>query len=181
MYSGKTTVLRELREEDLKDITLYVNDYDIYSDFTDSAPFPKTIEFQRKWMENSSSDKIRTFAIEIRETHEFIGTCQLRAIDVINKSATLSIIIGKKNVHGKGYGSDAMQLLLRYGFMELNLNRITLQVYSDNKGAIRLYEKSGFIKEGILKKEIYRKGRYFDQLTYGLTREDFFKEERINE
>lgn len=173
MYKGKKVRLRELRLSELDVITEYVNNYDVYSSFTDSAPKAKTYEFQKMWMEaQSGRSDIVSFAIADIETDKFIGTCQLRGIDMRNYVATLSIIIAGNN-SGKGYGTDAVNQLLRFGFLELNLNRIQLEVYEDNKAAIALYEKCGFKKEGIKSSQIYRQGKYCTQIVYSILRKEY--------
>lgn len=174
MYIGDKIKLRELKSEDLNEIMKYVNDYNLYSSFTDSAPLPKTVEFQRLWMENQiSNENIITFAIANKDTDDFIGTCQLREIDMQNYLATLSIIIGTSENSGKGYGTDAIKQLLRFAFLELNLNRVQLEVYEDNFPAIRLYEKCGFVREGAKTEQIFRRGKYSTQIVYSILKEDF--------
>ena len=174
MYIGNKVNLRELRLSELENILKYVNDYDNYSSFTDSAPVAKIEEFQKRWLlcQNDRED-IVSFAIADKDSDAFIGTCQLRAIDLKNYCATLSIIIAGSHNSGKGYGYDAVMQLLRFGFYELNLNRIQLDVYDDNISAIKLYEKCGFKKEGIKSSQIYRKGNYSTQIVYSILRKEF--------
>ena len=63
---------------------------------------------------------------------------------------------------GRGYGTEAMELLCRFAFQEMNLHKLKVSVFAFNKAAIRCYEKSGFIQEGLLKSEIFRAGAYQD-------------------
>lgn len=181
MYSGKNIILRRVRPSDLDEIMKYVNDYDVYSSFTDSVPLPKSEEYQLRWIENSVNKKIITFAIEEKNTGEFLGTCQLRGIDTVNAKAILSIIIGKSGAQGKGYGRDSVNTLLDFAFNELNLHKVSLYVYEDNIAAIKLYEKCGFKSEGRLKNEIYRRGGYCDQLAFSILRNEYLKEAERNE
>ncbi|MBI5928525.1 MAG: GNAT family N-acetyltransferase [Chloroflexi bacterium] len=90
-----------------------------------------------------------------------------------NQSAFLAIGIGDTDYWGKGYGSDGLQLLLRYGFNELGLHRIGLNVISNNTRAIRTYEKAGFRYEGAQKEAVYRDGQRLDMVYYGLLRRDW--------
>ena len=173
MYKGNKVILREMRSSDMDEVMKYVNDYGVYSSFTDSVPLPKTEEMQKKWLANSINPRIITFAVELIDTGEFIGTCQLRAIDMANGNAYLSIIIGKASVHGQGYGYDTVKTLLAFAFRELNLHKVSLAVYANNPGAIRLYEKAGFVREGTLKQEVYRQGRYCDQFCYSILSREF--------
>lgn len=172
LYFGEKTVLRELRSSDLPAIMEYVNDYATYSPFTDQAPRPKTEAFQRCWLENSTREDLLTFAIADRESGEFVGTIQLRDIQSFARRSLFSIIL-KPGAQGKGYGSDALRTLLGFAFNELNLHKITLMVYESNEGGRRLYEKVGFQYEGRLRQQVYRQGRYEDQLVYSLRQSEF--------
>ena len=68
--------------------------------------------------------------------------------------------MGDKEYWSKGYGSDALKLLIKFIFEEVNMNKIKLKVFSFNNRAIACYKKVGFKEEGILKKELYRSGKY---------------------
>ena len=80
----------------------------------------------------------------------------------------LGIFIGNKDYWGHGYGSDAVRLMLEYGFGQLNLHRVYLYVFAYNKRAIRAYEKCGLKHEGALREAGYKNGRYFDILVMGI-------------
>ena len=84
-------------------------------------------------------------------------------------------MIGDKDYWGKGYGSDALKVLIRFIFEEVNIYKIKLNVFSFNKRAISCYKKLGFKEEGILKDELYRNGKYFDIIPMALFKEDFIK------
>lgn len=172
MYYGKKVMLRELRESDLPDIMEYVNDYETYSTFTDSAPRPKTEEFQKCWIAGSTREDLLTFAIADKETGEFAGTIQLRDINRRARRSLFSIVL-KPSAQGRGYGTDALRVLLRFAFDELNLHKITLVVYEGNEGGRRLYEKVGFQYEGTLREQVYRQGHYHDQLVYSILASEF--------
>lgn len=172
MYYGKKVKLRELRPQDLPYIMEYVNDYETYSSFTDSAPMPKTEAFQACWMEHATRPEIITFAIAEKDTDEFIGTIQLRDINRACHRSLFSIIL-RPAARGKGYGTDALRTLLGFAFRELNLHKVTLTVYESNEGGQRLYEKCGFQYEGTLRQQVYRQGRYDNQLVYSLLEREY--------
>ena len=79
-------------------------------------------------------------------------------------------MIGDPAYHGKGYGTDAIRTLCKFGFEELNLHKLKAVVFAFNEGALRCYEKCGFEREGLLKEEIYREGAYHDVVMMGLRR-----------
>jgi len=89
--------------------------------------------------------------------------------------ATIGIFIGDKSFWGKGYGTEAIELLTDFIFNEMNINKVKLNVYSFNKRAVRCYEKCGFVREGVLRQEIYREGRYHDDIVMGLLRDEYKK------
>ena len=85
----------------------------------------------------------------------------------------MGIVIGDKAQWGKGYGTDTMRTLVGWGFGELNLHRIALQVYDDNARAVHCYEKVGFKTEGRLRESNFHNGRYRDTLIMALLRAEW--------
>jgi RimJ/RimL family protein N-acetyltransferase len=102
-----------------------------------------------------------------------IGVAGYHAIDWRNRSAELGLFIGEKTFWNAGYGTDAVRTLVRWGFRQLNLNRVFLRVFEDNAGAIRCYEKVGFRQEGRLRQDRFQEGRYLDTIVMGLLRDEF--------
>jgi [ribosomal protein S5]-alanine N-acetyltransferase len=93
-------------------------------------------------------------------------------IDDKNRHAMFGIFVGAAEARGKGYGTAATAMVVRYAFNTLNLNRVWLHVYEDNKPGIRVYEKVGFRKEGVLRQDNFRRGRYRDTIVMGILRAD---------
>jgi RimJ/RimL family protein N-acetyltransferase len=87
----------------------------------------------------------------------------------------LGIGILRREYWGRGYGSEAVSLMLRFGFTELNLRRISLSVFEYNTRAVRAYEKAGFQQEGRLRQALQRDGRRWDELFMGILREDWLR------
>ena len=94
-------------------------------------------------------------------------------VDPVNRSAMLGIVIGEKGRWDQGYGQEAINLLLDYGFSLLNLNSVMLGTFSFNERALHCYEKVGFTTEGILRQEIYRRGQYHDALIMRMLRSEW--------
>ena len=92
-------------------------------------------------------------------------------MDWKNRLAELAILIGEKSSRGKGFGTDAVKTLCRFGFMEMGLHKITVKVFAFNTAAIRCYEKCGFVREGLLRKEYFREGKFHDVIVMGLLNE----------
>lgn len=87
----------------------------------------------------------------------------------------VGIFIGLKKFQNKGYGTDAMNILIDFIFKEMNINKIKLDVYEFNNKAIKCYEKCGFKKEAILKMELFRKGKFHDIIRMVLFKDDDLK------
>lgn len=102
------------------------------------------------------------YAIVLREDDTLIGNISLMNINTINRSATLGIFIGDQHMRGKGYGREAIDLILRYGFLTLNLHNIMLEVHADNEAGIRCYQKAGFKECGRRRDACYKNGHYVD-------------------
>ena len=106
-----------------------------------------TIESEKEYLEKHAKDEA-TFGIIELKTDKLLGSIGLENIDYISRKATLGIFIGEKETRNKGYGTEAIQLILDYGFNYLNLNNIKLDVLSFNERAIACYKKCGFKEYG---------------------------------
>lgn len=174
MYTGEKVRLREYRREDLALKLSYVNDPEVINGLVADVPYPLTLAEEEKWFEDiSGTSDTYKFAIETLEDKKYIGGCSINNVDWKNSVATIGIFIGDKSYRGKGYGADAMKVLLRFVFLQMNINKMRLTVYSFNKSAIAMYEKMGFKVEGVLRKEIYRDGEYHDKIAMGMLKEEY--------
>ena len=115
------------------------------------------------------------FGIRLLETGQLIGSCQLHSINFVNRTAELQIRIGSPADRGKGHGTEAVRLLLQFGFSDLNLNRIHLHVFAGNPRAIAAYEKCGFVREGLLRQGAFVDGQYIDVVVMGILREEYVR------
>lgn len=114
-----------------------------------------------------------TFAIVDLESDKAIGFLGLPSLDYVNRSSSLAITIGEKSYWNKGYGAEAIDLLLDYGFSILNLHSINLTVYSFNKGAIESYKKSGFKEVGRYREAKIICGEKFDKLVMDIISQEY--------
>ena len=105
-----------------------------------------------------------TMAIHDRDTDRLLGSCAFSQVDGDNGSAMYHITIGEKDVWGRGYGTEATQLMLDHAFGTLGLHRIALTVFEFNERAIRAYRRCGFIVEGRSRESIWRDGRWWDEI-----------------
>jgi len=108
------------------------------------------------------------FTIRTREDDRFIGKALVEWVDWANGNGFISLGIGAVEDRRKGYGSQALSMLLRYAFGELNLYRVTAVVPAYNEGAICLFQKFGFMEEVRRRKAIHRDGEFWDLVSFGL-------------
>ena len=132
----------------------------------------QTTEFIEKEFENES---LATFAFSIwtLEDNRMIGEIDLSGINWASGESIVGISIGDRNDWGKGYGTDAMRIVLRFAFDELNLHRVFLNTFEYNPRAIRSYEKCGFKDEGRQRGMLNREGKRWDIIYMGILREEW--------
>lgn len=130
----------------------------------------------RQWIEKHFDDYLAyEFEIRTLEDDQVIGTTGLDGNMKFHADAFVGIGIGEPEFWGKGYGTEAMNLILQYVFMELNLQRVSLDVFEYNPRAIRSYEKAGFSHEGRLRGALLREGKRWDLLYMGILRDEWLK------
>lgn len=174
MYSGKLVRLREYRKSDIETVLKFFHDEEVIKNLSPGIPYPYTFEDEEKWFENNSAlNDNYNFAIETIASNKYIGGCGINQIDWKNSWVIIGIVIGDKDYWSKGYGLDAMNVLVGFIFNQMNINKIKLNVFSFNERAIACYEKCGFIREGVLREELFRDGKYYDVIAMGMFRKDF--------
>ncbi|GHU81206.1 N-acetyltransferase [Clostridia bacterium] len=104
------------------------------------------------------------FAMVLIESDALIGHISLHNIDHLNRNAFIGIFIGDAENRGKGYGAEAVRLVLDYGFKALNLHSVMLSVHADNHAAISCYKKVGFKESGRRREWIFKDGKYIDKI-----------------
>ena len=113
------------------------------------------------------------FSIRTLDDDKLIGGVGLWGISWTHAEAWLGISIGERDYWGRGYGTEATRLILQYGFVELNLRRISLGLHAYNERARKSYEKVGFVMEGRMRGEGWRDGVHYDSLWMGILREEW--------
>jgi RimJ/RimL family protein N-acetyltransferase len=151
-----------------------------YKRLLDSDP-PRlhSVKASKDWLEKQlEENQANTYWFTIRalEDDRLLGDVELEVTSWGNREAFAGIGIGERDFWGKGYGTEAMQLALRYAFTELNLRRVTLNVFEFNQRAVRSYEKAGFRHEGRERQALQREGRRWDALYMGILREEWMEE-----
>ena len=170
MIRGDRILLRANERADLPNYVPWLNDSVVLEHF---GPYlPMSLDQEEQWYEAQLNDPSQcNFAIELEGRH--IGGAGFCHIDGRNRSAEVGLFIGLPDLWNQGLGSDVMQTLLRFGFDQMNLRRIHLRVFAENRGAIRAYEKAGFRHEGRWRQAEYRNGRYHDLLWMSILRDEW--------
>jgi RimJ/RimL family protein N-acetyltransferase len=179
---GKRVRLRGAERSDLEKFVEWINDPEVTAGLTLFLPMSSVDE--EKWfdtaMQRPQEEKPLVIDMKDGAGWRLIGNSSFFDFDWVARSAEVGIMIGDKTVWNQGYGTEVMTLLLRHGFETLNLNRVYLRVYAENKRAIRTYEKAGFVHEGRMRQAVYKRGKYSDLLYMSVLSEEWnaYKEER---
>jgi RimJ/RimL family protein N-acetyltransferase len=145
-----------------------------FSSLGPARPFTKNHEreFIKREFETDAPD-IFAFEIRSRADDKLIGEIDLGGIRWAHGDTFVGIGIGERELWGKGYGTDAMRVILRFAFEELNLHRVSLSVYEYNPRAMRSYEKCGFQIEGRMRGMIQRDGKRYDMIYMGILQSEW--------
>lgn len=134
-----------------------------------------TLEDHRRWFEKyKDTDDRKEYIINIIEGNMPIGTIGLSSIDKVNMKAEYGIIIGEKQYMGKGYAKEASQLILKFAFNELQLNKVFLRVFEDNIRAISMYKRLGFKTDGVLRQDILKDGEFRNVVEMSILKEELY-------
>jgi RimJ/RimL family protein N-acetyltransferase len=134
-----------------------------------------SLRAEEEFLDRVSQGDDVALAIVLRAGDRLVGGTGLHDIDQRCRKAQFGIFLGPREEWGQGHGTEATRLLLDYAFATLNLNRVWLQVYEYNERGLRAYEKVGFRREGVLRQDTFRDGRYWDTVVMGLLRQEWDK------
>lgn len=176
LFTGDLVRLCAPRPEDKHDFAMWSQD-DVYLRLQDDDPCRPASPASFSQFDEARKGENSYFHIRTLADDQLLGFVVLFNIQWSNQSATLAIGIGDAAFRGKGYGSDTLRLIIRYGFSELGLHRIGLTVIAYNKAAIKAYERAGFKHEGTLREAIYRQDQRYDMLYYGILRHEWRAQE----
>lgn len=141
---GNRIFLRPMRADDTKDILKWRNNPSVVRRFIYRETVTEADHL--KWIrEKVDTGLVKQFIITVKDTERGIGSVYLQKIDMENKTAEFGIFIGEDDENGKGFGSEALQLITKYAFEELGIGKLTLRVLEDNKAAKSVYEKNGWV------------------------------------
>ena len=159
-------ILRAIEPEDNRMLLDLLNDPDTERNIGGYS-WPTSMESQMSWFSRLGNDpSVLRCTIAEKESNKPLGTLILNEIDQKNGTGHIHIKIGRGECRGKGYGTDAITTVLKYAFEELRLNCIYANILSYNEASIKLFEKCGFHRDGVLRARVYKQGKYIDELSY---------------
>ncbi|MFT4416151.1 GNAT family N-acetyltransferase [Fredinandcohnia humi] len=172
VLQGERVYLRRIEQDDVDYFLRAVSNPEIRR-LTGTTTFFTRRKIE-SFIENIAKDSSRIdLLIADQENDLVIGDLAIVDIDHQQRNGSFRIAITDDNYLSKGYGSDALKLIIDYMFNTLNLRRIGINVYAYNARAIRAYEKLGFVQEGVLREELYYDGKYYDNILMGLLRNEY--------
>jgi RimJ/RimL family protein N-acetyltransferase len=168
MVTGELTRLRPMEPSDAEDLLRWHRDPDVMRWMSEG--YVPSLAQQRKRLEerprNAYGDVL--FGIEASAEGQLIGMVRLRDAEPETGCAELDIYIGEKEYWRRGYATDAMRTVCRYGFDKMRLHKISLTVVTENHAARHVYQKVGFVEEGRLRQVFRRDDQWYDMFTMGL-------------
>lgn len=170
MMIGERVRLRAIELDDLPRYVDWLNDPDVQRGI--ERHLPLSLAEEQSWFGAmmAGPPAERSLAIEVQEGQGWrhIGGIGLMRLDPVAHQAEVGLHIGDRSCWGKGYGAEAMRLMMRHAFDTLNLDRLYLRVYEENHRAHDLYRRLGVQEEGRLRQGHYRDGRYWDTIWMGI-------------
>jgi len=169
---GDNIYLSPISVDDVEQYAEMVNNIKVsvglgYLSYTNIIDFESEKEFL------ISVKKEKMFAVRLLENDELLGNIGFNSLDIINRNGALGVLIGNPKYQRKGYGTEALKLILDYGFSFLNLRNISLSVFEYNEPAYNLYKKVGFKEAGRLRKAVEIMGKTYDVIIMDMLKEEF--------
>lgn len=186
IITGERMILRPFKEDDFDEMIVILNEPDVRM-LTGSAvneeecaePFSEAdLDKMRAWYasRNEQIDRMDLAVID-RQTGYLVGEAVLNEYDEVTRNVNFRILIGKSG-EGRGIGSEATKMILQYAFEVLLLHKVSLEVFSFNPRAERVYVKNGFLLEGVRREDFRFQDEYIDTRIYGMLKSDY---KRISE
>ncbi|QUL52240.1 GNAT family N-acetyltransferase [Paenibacillus tritici] len=170
---GEKCYLTSVASDDAESWTCWFNDLEVTVPLGNEAYIPTSLDKEREGIEHALKSGAHMFSIVDLQSDIAIGRCLLFDVNLIDRNAKLGIFIGNKEFWGKGFGSDALRLLLDYGFNLLNLNNIMLGAFAFNERAIQCYKKVGFKEIGRRRQARIIGGVKYDSVLMDMLAEEF--------
>lgn len=175
MLRGENVYLRLLEREDIPQRTSWINDEETNKMFR--FDWPVSLAKSQQWFNTTVMDSSKIhFVIVDNETDQLIGMTGLLGVSNKDRHAEVYLTIGEKKYRGRGLSTEVLNLLIAYSFENLGLERLCAHNFIYNIASQKMFEKVGFIKEGVMRKHSFKNGKLEDINIYGLLKEEWRKE-----
>lgn len=166
---GERLYLRGVTADDVNETYLrWMHDPEVMQ-YLESRFQPHSLSSLHEFVTQMQHDRDQLFlAIVLKDKDRHIGNIKLGPINWIHRFADIGLLIGEKDCWGKGYATEAIQLLTQYAFNALNLHHLTAGCYATNMGSARAFLKAGWVEEGRRKSYFYSAGKYVDEILLGI-------------
>ena len=173
-WQGERTRLRPWRLEDAELRFMASLDSPTRQLHEDGVELPTSVELQQAWLEKVAGGKDDSMIRLAMATLDgnIVGWVTLHSRDPKNGTFGFGVAVYRDN-RGQGYAVDAVRTLLKYGFWEQRYQKCNSVCFHTNQASIRLHEKLGFIREGLIRRNCFFNGKYHDDVLFGMTREEF--------
>lgn len=169
---GEKVYLSPVCLEDAETFLTWMNDFDV-TDYIGRSDKILTLESEKNWIEEKAKESGYFLSIVTLDNDQLIGNISLNEVNFLHRYAVLGIMIGDNENRNKGYGTEAINLLLDYAFNYLNLNSVSLTLLACNARAKRCYEKVGFKECGRKRMCRFVNGKYYDLLEMDILASEF--------
>lgn len=171
---GARVQLRPFEEEDAPTLANWINDPEIRRFLM--VRFARSVKDEKEWIASLSpkeNPRNLGFAIELRQDRRLIGSIGMHMIDWIHRRAMTGFFLYPESMRGKGYGTEAMNLLLDYGFGELGMQSLWAMVFEGNEASCRSLLKQGYTRSGLFRKAYLVTGQWTDTVYFDILREEW--------
>jgi len=166
--------IRRLEEEDLAKKIEWINNNQINETLMYDCPL--SLSETKEWYKKTLFDRNRwDFSIIEKKKNELVGIAGLIKLNYKHRNAQFYITLGEKSEWGKGYAKEALEKVLRFAFLELGLEKVYLYTLSNNEKARKLFEKTGFKQEALMKKHYFIHGKYHDLYQHAIMMHEFIE------
>ena len=168
MIRGEKVRLRAFEASDVAAVHRFKNDSAVAAGLLDAA-FPQSLMRVEEWVARASDLRagLEDYRFVIEADDKPIGFVGLYQTDWISRNAEVGIAIGEADYRGRGMGTDALKVAVRFGFESLGLARIWTRVLADNERSLRMFQRAGFQYEGLMRAHRFRHGRFVDVVMLG--------------
>ena len=177
--SGRKTRIRPMRPDEAAIVYGWTQDPDVRPFWGGSEHYSDLADYLRHWephyLDGSQLERGRCFIVEADDVP--IGMVNYNCVDVTSRSTEIDILMGHPEYRDRGYGTDALQAFLSFLFDVVGLHRVWLSTYDYNARARRVYEKLGFIQEGVMRQSDWVDEQWVDSVVYGILEPEFRRPE----